>query len=59
MRVPESGLFGEMLRTVRSIQVLEHVGGTDAIRVLETLAASKEDNRITVEARTALERQKR
>ena len=55
-RIPDSGLFGETLRTVRSIQVLEHVGGTDAIRVLESLAALKDSSRITGEARAALER---
>ena len=59
LNAPNSGLFGESLRAVRSIHVLEHVGGKEAIRVLETLAASKDDVRISQEANAALERLRR
>ena len=59
LRAPDSGLYGESLRTVRSIHVLERVGGKDAVRVIEMLADAKDDSRITQEAKAALERLKK
>jgi WD40 repeat protein len=56
LSAPENGLYGETLRAVRSIHILERVGGKDAIRVLEMLTTSKEDARISQEANAALER---
>jgi WD40 repeat protein len=56
LHAPDSGLYGEALRTVRSIHILERVGGKDAVRVLEMLAANKSDTRISQEANAALER---
>ena len=55
IRMPESGLFGESLRTVRSIRILEHIGGQDAAQILEKWAQSKDEDRIAVEAKSALE----
>jgi len=58
LRIPESGLFGEALRTVRSIQVLERIGNAKAIEVLDSLADNA-DSRIANEAKAALERLRR
>jgi hypothetical protein len=58
LRIPESGLFGEALRTVRSIQVLERIGDAKALEVLDSLA-NNSDSRIANEARAAVERLKR
>jgi WD40 repeat protein len=55
IRIPETGLFGESLRTVRSIRILERIGGADALGVLEKLAASREQDRVAAEAKAALE----
>jgi hypothetical protein len=55
VRVPESGLFGEPLRTVRAIRVLETVGGKEARLVLEEAAKGPPESRMTKEAKSALE----
>ena len=54
--IPDTGLFGENLRTARAIAVLESVADKDAVAVLESLAKSARDGRITAEAKAALER---
>jgi WD40 repeat protein len=59
VRVPESGLYGEALRNARGIHVLERIGGADAIRVLEKLAASKDSARTAADARNVLEYMRR
>jgi WD40 repeat protein len=56
---PESGLYGESLRAVRSIHILERIGGKEAIRVLEMLTTNKDDARISQEANAALARLRR
>jgi WD40 repeat protein len=56
LRIPESGLFGETLRTVRSIQILERVGGKEAIQMLQAMAEIKDGGRVAAEAKAALER---
>lgn len=56
LTAPENGMYGETLRAVRSIHILERVGGKDASGVLEMLTTSKEDPRIRQEANAALER---
>jgi hypothetical protein len=55
LRVPESGLYGEPLRLVRGIRVLETIGGADARAVLEEMAKGAKDKRVAHEARAALE----
>jgi hypothetical protein len=55
LRVPESGLYGEALRLVRGIRVLETVGGADARALLEEMAKGAKDERAAKEARAALE----
>jgi WD40 repeat protein len=57
--VPESGLFAETLRAARAIHILEGVGNDDAIQVLLALAATKDESRVTAEARAALNRLKK
>ncbi|MBO0700367.1 MAG: PQQ-binding-like beta-propeller repeat protein, partial [Zavarzinella sp.] len=55
LRVPESGLFGEPLRSVRAVRVLETIGGKDARAVLEEAAKGSAESRLTKEAKSALE----
>lgn len=55
LRVPESGLFGEQLRMLRAVRVLETVGGKEARTVLEEIAKGPADDRVANEARAALE----
>lgn len=55
IRVPESGLFGEPLRSVRAIRVLETVGGKEARGVLEEMTKGPTELRLTIEAKAALE----
>jgi outer membrane protein assembly factor BamB len=55
LRIPEGGLFGEPLRTVRAVRVLETIGGKDARAVLEQAARGPADARLTKEAKAALE----
>ncbi len=59
LQAPEGGLYGESLRTVRCINVLERIGTKEAIAVLQTLADVKDDSRVTQEAKAALERLRR
>jgi dipeptidyl aminopeptidase/acylaminoacyl peptidase len=49
----------ESLRTLRAVEVLEHIGNPEAKKVLETLATGAEDARLTKEARASLERLKK
>ena len=56
--LPDSGLYGETLRVARSIQILESIGGPDAIKVLEPLVKSPNE-RLAAEALGAIERLKR
>lgn len=55
LHIPESGLFGEPLRSVRGVRVLETVGGKAAREVLEDAAKGPADSRLTKEAKAALE----
>jgi WD40 repeat protein len=49
----------QMLRTLRAIEVLEHIGTPEAKQVLETLATGAEHARLTREAKASLERLKK
>lgn len=55
LRVPESGLYGEPLRMVRAVRVLETIGGSQARAVLEEMSKGPADDRVAKEARAALE----
>jgi hypothetical protein len=55
VRIPESGLFGEPLRIVRAVRVLETIGGKEARGVLEEAAKGRDEARLTKEAKAALE----
>lgn len=55
VRVPESGLYGEPLRMVRAIRVLEIVGTREARTVLEGMSRGPADDGLTKEAKAALE----
>jgi WD40 repeat protein len=46
----------EALRTLRAMEVLEHIGSEEARAVLKTLAGGAPDARLTHEARASLER---
>jgi Tol biopolymer transport system component len=46
----------ETLRELRAIEVLEHIGSSDAKQVLQTLAKGAQGARLTNEARVSLER---
>jgi hypothetical protein len=54
LRVPESGLFGEPLRMVRGVRVLETLGLPAGRAVLEEAAKGPPDSRLTREAKAAL-----
>jgi WD40 domain-containing protein len=54
LRIPESGLFGEPLRIVRGVRVLETIGGKEARAALEELAKGPPDALLTKEAKAAL-----
>jgi hypothetical protein len=55
LRVPESGLYGEPLRLVRAVRVLEMIGTKEARAALEEMARGPADDRVTKEAKAALE----
>ena len=55
IRFPESGLFGEPLRMVRAVRILELAGGNEARQVLEEAAKGSAELRLTKEAKSALE----
>ncbi len=55
VRIPESGFFGEPLRAVRGIRMLEQLGGPDARAAVETIAKTSSDGRTVKEAKSALE----
>lgn len=55
LRAPENGLFGEPLRAVRGVRVLETAGGKEARGVLEEAARGPADSLLTREAKAALE----
>jgi RNA polymerase sigma factor (sigma-70 family) len=46
----------ELLRQVRAVEILEHIGTAEARRVLQTLADGLPEARLTREARASLER---
>lgn len=54
-RVPESGMFGDLLRMVRGVRVLELIGNHAAKAVLEEVAKGPAESRLTREANAALE----
>jgi WD40 repeat protein len=47
---------GELLRGIRAVGVLEHIGTPEARQVLETAAKGPADDRLAKEAKSALER---
>lgn len=55
LRVPEGGLFGEPLRAVRAVRVLESIGGKEARAVLEEMARGPAESLVVREAKAALE----
>jgi hypothetical protein len=55
VRTPESGLYGEPLRMVRAVRVLEMVGTKEARAILEEMSRGPVDDRVTKDARAALE----
>ncbi len=55
MRIPEGGLFGEPLRIVRAVRVLEIIGTKEARGVLEEFAHGPSKSRLTSEAKAALD----
>jgi len=55
LRIPESGLFGEPLRTTRGVRILETIGGAAARATLEEIAKGPAELRVTKEAKAALE----
>jgi hypothetical protein len=55
VHIPESGLFGEALRMVRAVRVLETIGGRESRAVLEEMAKGPADSPVTKEAKAALE----
>ncbi|HTU89709.1 MAG TPA: WD40 repeat domain-containing protein, partial [Gemmataceae bacterium] len=56
LKTLEKPPFGETLRTLRAMAVLEHIGTAEARQVLKTLAQGMPEARITHEAKTALQR---
>jgi WD40 repeat protein len=54
LRIPESGLFGEPLRTIRGIRVLELIGDPSSRGLLEEVAKGPAESRLTKEAIAAL-----
>jgi dipeptidyl aminopeptidase/acylaminoacyl peptidase len=54
LRVLEASPSAEMVRLVRAIEVLDHVGSAEARELLETLAQGAPESRLTREARAAL-----
>ena len=59
MITPQGILFGEPLRAVRSVQVLESFDSKEALDVLAQIAAGPADARATLEAKAALSRLRR
>ncbi len=49
-------LTPESLRRIRALEVLEHIGDSEAKKVLETLAAGAEGAKLTEEAKASLAR---
>ena len=49
----------EILRGLRSVEVLEHIGTAEARQVLETLTTGAPEALVTVEAKAALARLER
>ena len=56
MRIPESGLFGDPLRMVRAVRVLETIGTSEARSLLESLAKGARVARLTRDAAAALKK---
>jgi hypothetical protein len=54
LRIPESGLYGEPLRMVRAVRVIETAGGKEALAVLEEMAKGPAESPVTKEAKAAL-----
>jgi hypothetical protein len=46
----------ELIRALRAVEVLEHIGNSEAKKVLETLATGAESARLTEEAKASLAR---
>jgi hypothetical protein len=55
-RAESRALTAEQLRTVRAVEILEHIGSAAARAVLQALAGGAERARLTEEAKAAVER---
>jgi hypothetical protein len=55
LHIPENGLFGEPLRMVRAVRVLELIGTAEARQVLEEAAKGPAESRLAHEAKAAIE----
>jgi hypothetical protein len=55
LHIPESGLFGESLRMVRAVRILESFGSKEARQSLEAAAKGPAESRLAREAKAALE----
>lgn len=55
LHIPESGLYGEPLRMVRAVRILESLGSKEARQVLEEASKGPAESRLTREAKAALE----
>ena len=54
IRIPETGLYGEPLRLVRSILILEMIDTDEAWKIIESWATGPNDDPVSREARSAL-----
>ncbi|MFL5338805.1 MAG: hypothetical protein ACJ8F7_01445, partial [Gemmataceae bacterium] len=57
-KLQHGGPTGDMLRSVRAVEVLERIGTPEARAMLQSLAGGAADARITLEAQSALKRMK-
>jgi hypothetical protein len=55
-KIEQEPLSPDSIRTLRAVEVLEHIGSSEATKVLETLASGAKCFRLTREAKASLER---
>jgi len=58
-KIEQEPLSPDSIRTLYAVEVLEHIGSSEAKKVLETLATGAEGCRLTREAKASLERLKK